>query len=886
MNSNYPFTIIAEKESTKDEYISQSHDRIANTILENITKSEESFSIGLEGNYGVGKSTIIKIISNRLKDPNEEVNLFKFDAWAHEGDPLRKIFLTSFIEFLNKNKKTQKKLIEKHIIGNPRVEKHITRSPTALGIFFTLATLLVPVGLALSRKIYIYYVILDVLNGVSWFDTLIILLLLGPVIVAVGNIFLLMVLNKNICDLKNWTFINSSGTEHIIEKARGKVDKTSLEFEKSFLKLLKYYFSNPKRKLIIVIDNLDRVQNHDGLKLFNIIQSIFDSVKNKRSKYLEYTNKTFSIIPYDYYYFNKLKSHTDSKLIDYLDKTIKIRLSVPSPVYSDWKEISEVKIRNAFDKWPNEELNDINRIYQRSITKPDHSFSPRQLILFINQVGILRNHFRSNEIKSEIISYYVIHRYLLDKDRKSLISDLIDNKFPSTNDRSFLNSTDIKGQLASILYDTTIDDAYVILLADELSTALYDNDEIILGDLYEGHKNHFDRVFYDRIKEANTDYLIQSSPTIINVLQHKADVDLTAFKKELNIYFNSNNEFRGFWDEKTEKGFITSVNFACTEPIDDFWDRMIKKDFLDKMPRTEKDGYIEQQSQTFSKISRIYHNIDSGLITKKISLNKYVNDYSALSRLDYKADLRLFDIFDFSEKIVSDFEIGFNSSRNDDIKINPNIYYLAGFIERNDLSKYLRITDDRILQLMRGDLVNKEIDTKGIMYFLCIREVNNKPLSGSHDFVKQMNRDTSNVEAMEFLTIMMLSQPKYFSKGTFSSGSNWIGYYWSRVESKAFVIKVYQIIHKYHLYQKFWHFVINYDFLLSNEIIAILFDKGNLRLDTIIKFDLAKFQAIGSKLEKHDKLSEEQFKLEVKLQKKNKLINIVDKKLLEVLSEI
>lgn len=877
----YPFTIIPEKESAKDAYISQAHSRIASTILNNVVKSKESFSIGLEGKYGIGKSTIVKILSKKIKSQKKDIKLFKFDAWTHEGDPLRKAFLKSFIEFVTKNKKTQNKLIKKHIIGDPRVEKHITRSPTALGVFFTLATLLVPVGLALSRKIYIYYVILDVLNGVIWFDTLIIFLLLGPVIVALGNIFLLMVLNKNICDLKNWTFINSSGTEHIIEKARGKVDKTSLEFEKSLLKLLQDYISNSKRKLIIVIDNLDRVQNHDGLKLFNTIQSIFDSGKNKKSEFLEYTKKAYTIIPYDHNYFHKLKSETDSKLIDYLDKTIKIRLSVPSPVYSDWKEFSENKIRNAFDNWPIEDLNDINRIYQRSITKPDHSFSPRQLILYINQIGILRNHFDSDKIDSEVISFYVIHRYLLGNSVNDLIKGLIENNFPSKNDRPFLNSTDIKGQLASILFDTTIEDAYVILISDDLSSALYDNDKIKLEKLYEDHKNHFDRVFYNQIKEANAEFLIQASTTIINVFQNKSSIDLSAFKKELNSYFNSKNEFRGFWDEKTENGFIASVNFACTEPIDDFWERMIKKDFLDKMSGTEKVGITEQQSQTFVNISRIYHKIKNGIIEKKISLEGYVTDYSALARLDFLADLNLKRIFIFNEQLIKDFELDFTVKRDETIKINPNIYYLAGFLEKSQLMNYLSVDDSQIFKFLRADLFNKDVDTRGIMYYLSMRELDNNSLNGSLELYQNMINDIEFDEVVLYLTIALLNHPDYFSQEKNVFASNWIPEYWNKTDAKNLAVKVYKVIDKYSLYQNFWDLIIDHEYKLSFLILEIFVKERNLKISEISNLNEEAFETILKKIKKHDSnLYKEFIALTKLLVQENKLKNF-DKKLRE-----
>ncbi|MYH40389.1 MAG: hypothetical protein F4150_01075, partial [Chloroflexi bacterium] len=56
-----------------------------------ITGERGGRTIGLEGRWGSGKSTIVGLLERRLTGPDSLV--FVFDAWAHEGDPLRRSFL-------------------------------------------------------------------------------------------------------------------------------------------------------------------------------------------------------------------------------------------------------------------------------------------------------------------------------------------------------------------------------------------------------------------------------------------------------------------------------------------------------------------------------------------------------------------------------------------------------------------------------------------------------------------------------------------------------------------------------------------------------------------------------------------------------------------------
>ena len=74
------------------------HERIAQSIADVVHTEDGGRSIGLEGGWGAGKSTIVTLISKilgRTKDPDCRIAVF--DIWAHQGDPLRRTFLENLI---------------------------------------------------------------------------------------------------------------------------------------------------------------------------------------------------------------------------------------------------------------------------------------------------------------------------------------------------------------------------------------------------------------------------------------------------------------------------------------------------------------------------------------------------------------------------------------------------------------------------------------------------------------------------------------------------------------------------------------------------------------------------------------------------------------------
>ena len=90
------------------------HQRLASALAD-LMRYEKvgGVSVGLEGSWGSGKTSVLKLLLNELRKAGELVErprgggggecdfaVVTFDAWAHEKDPLRRTFLETVIPHL------------------------------------------------------------------------------------------------------------------------------------------------------------------------------------------------------------------------------------------------------------------------------------------------------------------------------------------------------------------------------------------------------------------------------------------------------------------------------------------------------------------------------------------------------------------------------------------------------------------------------------------------------------------------------------------------------------------------------------------------------------------------------------------------------------------
>jgi energy-coupling factor transporter ATP-binding protein EcfA2 len=92
-----PTNFLPDEPVEQDEF--GSHERVADALYKTVMEGEGGKAIALVGSWGSGKSTFIKILEGKVKC-RENLAVFVFDTWAHQGDPLRRSFLERLAEFL------------------------------------------------------------------------------------------------------------------------------------------------------------------------------------------------------------------------------------------------------------------------------------------------------------------------------------------------------------------------------------------------------------------------------------------------------------------------------------------------------------------------------------------------------------------------------------------------------------------------------------------------------------------------------------------------------------------------------------------------------------------------------------------------------------------
>src|SRR5574341_2411604 len=96
-----PTCLVSDSPAEEDRF--GPHREIANAVAELVRTEDGGRSIGLSGPWGAGKSTVVSLLRRDIAVSSEHC-LWVFDAWAHEGDPLRRTFLESLIGFLRERR--------------------------------------------------------------------------------------------------------------------------------------------------------------------------------------------------------------------------------------------------------------------------------------------------------------------------------------------------------------------------------------------------------------------------------------------------------------------------------------------------------------------------------------------------------------------------------------------------------------------------------------------------------------------------------------------------------------------------------------------------------------------------------------------------------------
>lgn len=435
---SFDFKILTDEVVDSDLFADKTHEKSADTLFKVIGASDKSITIGLEGAWGAGKSTVINMLNQKLRqDAQQKTLFFLFDAWAHKDDPLRKIFLESLIEKINSENSDSKNLEKTHkeIVGKVKtidITAHKTVSP--LGKYLAFSAMVVPLGTVLIRTVKADNLgALSIHSSINWTYSFGFLLVIAPILVMVYWFFRgedqVPEQKRSIAgNKKNWDFFTKESTETIKQDVTEQGEKTSIEFQKYFGEIITIAFEKYNyQQVIIVVDNLDRVDSDQAKSVWSTLQTFFQS--RSLSGDTAQSNKIIFIVPYDKEGFSAIWTKSDESKDEvassFLDKCFQVRVEVPQPISSGWLNYCEQCINQALIGWDSDRKKQIKEEYSKILTSNKIIPTPRQIRSWVNQVG-MNGYKWKDTFSAEALAVYSYERLYLTE--KQLLKDLLNSE--------------------------------------------------------------------------------------------------------------------------------------------------------------------------------------------------------------------------------------------------------------------------------------------------------------------------------------------------------------------------------------------------------------------------------------------------------------------------
>ncbi|MBO7928017.1 hypothetical protein J5X91_17390 [Pseudoalteromonas sp. K222D] len=404
-NSDYKFLI--EKPSQKDLFDSGSHSRTAMAVFKALKGANDINVVGVEGNLGSGKSTVLELIKDMSKE--EQYEFVEFDVERFQHGATKKALIEKLYSAIEGSIKSEKKGIVKKAknvaLGNHfEYTSNIKSNINIWIIWFTIALLvgvrLLPEALigVSNFLLYIFYGLtggFEVANGSFNFSGLALL----AIILAWFPCHIVRCAQKSRKIL--WLFGTPPTTGDIFKRNSKDTISETIEINKEVgayeLQQALESFVNEipeEKRFILVLDNLDRVTNEKLREVWSDIE-VFTSIAQTKIQLL---------IPYSIKHIASSISSDEAEGIEFISKRIPISFRVAPILSADWKRSFSGMIRETGLSVKGEELKGILSLFDLWTYAFNTQVTPRFMKKLTNSiVSILSTH---NEAIHVITAFY------------------------------------------------------------------------------------------------------------------------------------------------------------------------------------------------------------------------------------------------------------------------------------------------------------------------------------------------------------------------------------------------------------------------------------------------------------------------------------------------
>lgn len=514
-----------EKPEKTDKLEAKSHENIANSVYKVIKEDNDVNVVGIEGELGSGKSTVVSFVKGKAE--NDDTTVIEFDVERYQHGATKKALIETIYD------EVEKKLISiKRDISVIRKAKNI-----ALGNHFEYTSKVDSnisiwiVWFAITLLIAVRHV-KDALVGVGHFLGASFQELFGEASKsyeidpwAVTALILLMIpFYIIICAEKKWKIFiffgpkpPSSGdifkrnsSDKITETIEINKEVGAYELEQA---LETFTDQLPESyELILVIDNLDRVSDVKLREVWSDIE-VFTSIGSKNIRLL---------IPFSQSHISQALSCNMSEGREFISKRIPIIFRVAPILNSDWRGYLFSILKESIGDFEDKEFRLVTKIIDLWSPSFTTQVTPRLLKSLVNNV-VSAKRTRGNDVSTVIIFYYQIAVQtvgisldVLLKDIEHLESKGEQNNVKKTNKwiNKLIPYNSWAKQLVTLHFQAPYELAESELLARPLTTALLSNaPETILE---KSEVFGYDNVLTELIEENGTESIILIAAKIVN----------------------------------------------------------------------------------------------------------------------------------------------------------------------------------------------------------------------------------------------------------------------------------------------------------------------------------------------------------------------------------
>lgn len=442
------------------------HEALAQAIARLITNEQGGKAIALEGGWGGGKSTVVSLLKRKLADAHRG-RVFVFDGWAHEGDSLRRALVEEFAVWAKGEEKADgQPLVPREIWKrlDPKIEElqrrrtkqksKATHRLTAWGRVMVVLITLVPVGAVLAAwlrgKISELALVFTGLPAALLFLIAILAALTWGLrrlrrAGAVGFRASIRAFCRDvIVRTRKWFSPTAKASpwkafddvlgiflrqvkERVRARAWNTPEPSSIEFEIRFRQVLTAVLgcTEPQRpgaaeeqqtakrsgdeteKLLIVLDNLDRLPAEEATRAFATLRIFLENRKHE-----EWMKRLWLLVPYDAKSLRASPreygaSDESAQVIEdsFLEKFFQARFRLPQPVLLKWRKYLKDRLKEVLEGHADEAdgdlLDGVVRLFEQArkndlITPLNQTKAaryafptPREIKLFVNRVATL-----------------------------------------------------------------------------------------------------------------------------------------------------------------------------------------------------------------------------------------------------------------------------------------------------------------------------------------------------------------------------------------------------------------------------------------------------------------------------------------------------------------